>query len=245
MDVPIKEAARLLKSSKKAIALTGAGVSTESGIPDFRSQGGLWSRFDPVKYGTLSAFKRNPVEVWKMLAELISIADARPNQGHLIMAEFEQKNIIKGIITQNIDMLHFKGGSKNVIEFHGAISSLTCLGCKTQFPLSALDKKTIPPPCPHCQSLLKPDVVFFDEQIPEEVIEKSRDLMRGVDCLLVAGTSCSVMPASFFPQQVLDQGGTIIELNLEPTLGHRATVVLRAGFSKTMQLLQKEIEDHT
>jgi len=241
MNKKIKDAAAILKKAKKAIALTGAGVSTESGIPDFRSKSGLWSRFDPMEYGTISAFRQDPAKVWKMLKELISITDAQPNPGHLAMAEFEDKNILKGIITQNIDLLHQKAGSKNVIEFHGSIDSLSCLDCGRQYPLSSLQKKQIPPSCIHCQSLLKPDVVFFDEQIPPEAFSKSRELIQGADCLLVAGTSCQVIPASFFPTQVHDQGGAIIELNLEPALGSMATVVLQGGFSKTMQLLAKQI----
>ncbi len=241
MNKNIKKAADILKKAKKAIALTGAGVSTESGIPDFRSKGGLWSRFDPMEYGTISAFRKDPAKVWKMLEELISITDAQPNPGHLVMAEFEEKNILKGIITQNIDLLHQKAGSKNVIEFHGSIDSLSCLDCGRQYPLSSLQKKQIPPSCTHCRSLLKPDVVFFDEQIPEEALLKSMELVRGADCLLVVGTSCQVIPASFFPTQVYDQGGKIIELNLEPALGDMATVVLQGGFSKTMQLLAKQI----
>lgn len=243
MSEQIRKAATLLKNAQKAIALTGAGVSTESGIPDFRSKGGLWSRFDPMEYGTISAFRKDPAKVWKMLEELISITQAQPNPGHRAMAELERKNIIKGIITQNIDLLHQKGGSKNVVEFHGSIDSLTCLDCGMHTPLSSLKENKIPPSCPHCQSLLKPNIVFFDEQIPPQAISKSRELVQGADCLLVAGTSCQVMPASFFPTQVHGQGGTIIELNLEPALGRLASVVLQGGFSKTMQLLAKELED--
>ena len=243
MNKQIKKAATLLKNAKKAIALTGAGVSTESGIPDFRSKGGLWSRFDPMEYGTISAFRRDPAKVWEMLEELVTITQTQPNPGHQAMAELERKNIIKGIITQNIDLLHQKGGSRNVIEFHGSIDSLTCLDCGMSYPLSSLKGKKFPLSCPHCQSLLKPDIVFFDEQIPGEAILKSQELVQGADCLLVAGTSCQVMPASFFPTQVHDQGGTIIELNLEPTLGHLATVVLQGGFAGTMQLLARELEN--
>jgi len=242
MNEPIKEAAQLLKKSRKAIAFTGAGVSTESGIPDFRSKGGLWSRFDPMEYGTISAFRANPAKVWQMLAELISISSARPNSGHLAMAKLEEKKILKGIITQNIDMLHQKGGSNKVVEFHGSIASLSCLDCGNQCSLSALQGKAIPPACDHCGSLLKPDVVFFDEQIPSSAIDQSRELLRGADCLLVVGTSCRVMPASFFPSQVQAQGGKIIELNLQPNLGRLANVVLKGNFSQIMNQLLKEIE---
>jgi len=237
MENEIKQAARLLRNAKKAIALTGAGASTESGIPDFRSKDGLWSRYDPMEYGTISAFRSNPEKVWKMLAELMLIVDAQPNPGHLALARLEQQGILTGIITQNIDLLHTKGGSKNVVEFHGSINSLSCLDCGTNHPYHTIQSEPAPPACPHCQSLLKPDVVFFDEQIPPEVFTRAQSLLQNTDCLLVAGTSCSVIPASLIPSQVYGNGGTIIELNLEPALGHMASVVLEGGFSSVMQRL--------
>lgn len=243
MNNPIQQAATLLRNAQCVIALTGAGVSTESGIPDFRSKGGLWSRFDPMTYGTLSAFHKNPAKVWEMLRELISIAGARPNSGHIAMAELERNGILKGIITQNIDMLHQKAGSENVIEFHGSINSLTCLDCGIKYPLATLDNKTIPPVCSDCRSLLKPDVVFFDEQIPTRALINSQELARTADCLLVAGTSCQVIPASLIPDQVYSHGGRIIELNIDPELGDMATVTLKGSFATIMPRIIEALSD--
>ncbi len=234
MVEPISTAVRLLKGSRKTIALTGAGVSTESGIPDFRSRDGLWSRYDPMEYGTLGAFKRDPVKVWQMLAELVSIVDARPNAGHLAMAELEAMGLLAGIITQNIDGLHHKAGSKNVVEFHGSLDSFTCLHCRSSYPRLDIQKQDMPPTCPHCHGVLKPDIVFFDEQIPPTALVQSQALVHQADVLIVVGTSCQVVPAATVPATVRTQGGKIIEINTEPVLADRAEVVLKGKFSQMM-----------
>ena len=242
MPNSIMQAARLLKKAKKVIAFTGAGASTESGIPDFRSKGGLWSRFDPMEYGTIGAFRRNPAKVWKMLVELIDIARAEPNAGHLAMAEMEKIGVLQGIITQNIDLLHQKAGSRNVVEFHGSIESFTCLDCGRGYPLSFVRQEQMPPLCPACHSLLKPDVVFFDEQIPPRALARSKELLAGAEVLIVAGTSCQVAPASFIPSQIYGQGGKIIEVNLEPSLDGLAEVVLQGTFTKMMTELVGQLD---
>ncbi len=242
MTDSIMQAVRLLKKANKAVALTGAGVSTESGIPDFRSKGGLWSRFDPMEYGTIGAFRRNPAKVWKMLVELIDIDRAEPNAGHLAMAEMEKTGVLQGVITQNVDLLHQKAGSRNVVEFHGSIESFTCLDCGRGYPLSSVRREQIPPVCPACRSLLKPDVVFFDEQIPSQALAQSEELLAGADLLIVAGTSCQVAPASLLPSRVYGQGGKIIEVNLEPSLDGLAEVVLQGKFTKMMTELVGQLK---
>ncbi len=234
VDDPIVAAARLVQGANKTIALTGAGVSTESGIPDFRSKGGLWSRFDPMEYGTFGAFQRDPVKVWRMVAELLAIVEARPNKGHMAMAALEEAGLLAGIITQNIDSLHQKAGSRNVVEFHGTLASFTCLPCQAGYPLSLIKGQALPPLCPRCRAVLKPDVVFFDEEIPAAALMRSRDLVHQADLLIVAGTSCAVEPAATFPETVLAQGGKLIEINKEPVLTGKAEVVLKGGFVQMM-----------
>ncbi len=233
----IADAARLLKESSNAIALTGAGVSTESGIPDFRSRGGLWSRFDPMEYGTLGAFQDDPEKVWTMLAELMNLVDARPNEGHYAMAKMEESGILAGIITQNIDSLHQKGGSKRVVEYHGSLDSFSCLQCESSYSYAEVRKLDLPPRCCRCGELLKPDIVFFDEQIPPSVLSETGDLVRQADLLIVAGTSCQVMPAATIPATLLAQGGKIIEINREPVLATQAEVVLEGSFARIMSQL--------
>jgi NAD-dependent deacetylase len=243
MDNAIKLAAGMLKKSRKAVALTGAGVSTESGIPDFRSADGLWSRFDPVEYGTLGAFQRNPPKVWQMLKELLSLVDCRPNRGHGAMARLEEMGILHGIITQNIDGLHQKAGSRHVIEFHGSMASFSCPGCGAKKLLGEIRQMEAPPQCPVCRSILKPDVVFFDEQIHPHAQRETEKLLRGADLLLVAGTSCAVMPASFIPTQVLSQGGALIEINLAPVLAGIARVSLAGKFAEVMSAIVDQMTE--
>ncbi|MEN8257173.1 MAG: NAD-dependent deacylase [Thermodesulfobacteriota bacterium] len=239
MSDSISSAVGVLKKSKKTIALTGAGVSTESGIPDFRSRDGLWSRFDPMEYATLGAFKKDPAKVWGMLTELIAIVDAKANAGHFAMAEMEKTGILAGIITQNIDSLHQKAGSMNVVEFHGSLNSFTCLHCESSYPLDSILKQDMLPTCSQCQALLKPDIVFFDEQIPSSAISQTQDLVHGADVLIVAGTSCQVVPAATIPSSVRAQGGKIIEINTEPVFGGGPAIVLEGKFSEIMpQLLE-------
>ncbi len=239
----IRQAARLFRGSRKTVALTGAGVSTESGIPDFRGKAGLWSRFDPRTYGTIGAFRHDPRKVWRMLAELLAIADARPNDGHLALAAFEQMGLLAGIITQNIDGLHQKAGSATVVEFHGSLDSFSCLTCRQSSPLARVRQGALPALCPGCGAVLKPDIVFFDEQIPAKALRQSEELLADTEVLLVAGTSCQVVPASIIPGLVRQNGGKVIEINLEPALGGLAAVTLAAGFSSVMVQLLAVLSD--
>jgi NAD-dependent deacetylase len=236
------KAVSLLKQAKNNIVLTGAGVSTESGIPDFRGKGGLWSRYDPFEYGTMGSFLAKPEKVWRMLATLLEVVDAQPNEGHHGLAELEQMGLLQGIITQNIDGLHQKGGSRNVVEFHGSLDTFTCLACGAQFGLAAVKDSSLPPCCTVCHSILKPDIVFFDEVIPEKVLTLTEQMLASADLLLVAGTSCQVQPAASIPFMVFNKGGRIIEINKEPALSHIATVTLQGSFSAVMRELVQRLK---
>ena len=225
------KAVALLKRSHNAVALTGAGVSTESGIPDFRGKGGLWSRFDTYEYGTMSAFLADPGKVWRMLASLLKIVNAEPNSGHKGMSVLEEKGLLTGIITQNIDGLHQKGGSKNVIEFHGSIDTFNCLSCGENYSLTHVKKYSLPPHCAACDAILKPDIIFFDERIPDRVFAKTQQMLATADLLLVVGTSCQVEPAARIPYHIHSKGGDIIEINKEPALNHLAEITLEGNFT--------------
>jgi NAD-dependent deacetylase len=237
----IEKAAAMIRKAGKAIALTGAGASTESGIPDFRSKGGLWSRYDPIEFGTIGAFRADPVKVWTMLAELYKIIEAEPNPGHKALAALEEKGFIRGIITQNIDRLHQKAGSRTVVEFHGSLATFSCLSCGKCLTAEEVRKMSLPPACPDCSSILKPDITFYDEQISDAALRGADELVAGADCLIVAGTSCQVIPAALIPTDVANQGGTIIEINREPTLGTLADLVLVGSFSDIMHKLAAEL----
>ncbi len=240
MPTELDQAVSWLVASSKTIALTGAGVSTESGIPDFRSPGGLWTRFNPMEYATLGAFRRDPEKVWKLFAELQSLLDARPNPGHRALAELEAAGGLAGIITQNIDGLHQAAGSKRVVEYHGSPRTLHCLACGTGYAASDIETLGVPPRCTHqvggqvCGAILKPDVVLYDEGIPLEAMRGTAELLNGAELILVIGTSCETYPAGALPQQVRASGGRIVEINMEPARGLSPDVRLLGKFSEIM-----------
>jgi len=217
MDELIDKAARIIQDSKSTIALTGAGISVESGIPDFRSRGGLWDRFDPEEYATIYAFKDNPEKVWRMLKEMEQIVDnARPNAAHTGLAELEEMGLLKSVFTQNVDNLHQEAGSKDVIEYHGNSKSLTCMWCNRKYDYK--DKRGEYPPRCECGKILKPDVIFFGEAIPSLAMARSSQLASTCQALLIIGTSAVVSPFNILPRQAKQVGATIIEINLEKTV---------------------------
>ena len=208
-------AAKILKKAKKTIALTGAGISVESGIDDFRSPGGLWSRYPVTEYGTIDVFKTHPEMAWELFHVIIdAITGKIPNAAHKILFEMEKQGRLDGIITQNIDGLHQLAGNTNVVEIHGGMANLRCLHCGFSRPVQGLDKTALPE-CDICSAVLKPDVVMFGEQV--QFLEAAEELLHGCDLLLVIGTSAQVLPVADMPRQVKMQGGKIFEFNLQPT----------------------------
>ncbi len=209
----------MLAAAGKVAVLTGAGISVASGIPDFRSSQGLWARYDPMEYAEISSFKRNPEKVWTMLEEMLAVVEqAHCNRAHKYLAELEKKGIIKTVITQNIDGLHQMAGSCNVIEFHGTTRNLVCLRCGWHWPgfrLSELQK--LPPKCHECDAIMKPEVVFFGEQIPQTALSNASEAAESSKVMLVIGTSANVYPAADMPALTKRSGGRVIEINLEPT----------------------------
>jgi NAD-dependent protein deacetylase/lipoamidase len=216
-DITPQDLAGIIKKSRKAVAFTGAGISVESGIPDFRSKGGLWSRFDPQEYATIQAFKKNPAKVWTMLKEMDRIlVRARPNPAHYALAELEKQGILLGVITQNVDNLHQAAGSQNVVEYHGNAHRFVCTNCKGSWPREALDFEQTPLYC-YCGGLIKPDVVFFGEAIPEVAMSRANALVLTCDLALIIGSSLEVAPANMLPQVAKETGAIIVENNLEHT----------------------------
>lgn len=203
--------------SGRNMALTGAGISVESGIPDFRSPGGLWERYDMMEYGTISAFRSNPEKVWKMLFEMQDVVrKARPNAAHRALAQLERWGVLDAVITQNIDNLHQEAGSENVIEFHGNSKTLTCLWCHRRYGVDEVGEQG-PPRC-ECGRYLKPDVVLFGEAIPVDALNASFEAAASCGALLVIGTSAQVAPASMIPGVAKRAGAAVVEINLEPSL---------------------------
>ena len=214
----IQRAAKDILHSKKTIAFTGAGISVESGIPDFRGAQGLWQKYDPEEYAHIQAFYSNPDKVWLMIKDMFSlIMAAKPNPAHMGLAELERMGLLSSVITQNVDGLHQAAGNTNVIEFHGTHRTLSCLKCSTKIEGTSLTLEDLPPRCSRCSSLLKPDVVFFGEPIPWEAQIMSFKESKSCKAVLVIGTSAVVYPAATIPITAKERGAIVIEINTEPT----------------------------
>lgn len=220
---PILQAAKDLTRAKYTVALTGAGISAESGIPPFRGKGGVWERIDPMEYATIDAFERNPKEVWQVLfLEMKTVLDqAHPNAGHQGLARLEALGRLRTVITQNVDGLHQAAGNGDVIEFHGNFAWQRCHSCGIKIPSRELELETLPPRC-HCGGMWRPDCVLFGELIPTTPLQRSLEITAACDLMLVIGTSAVVEPAASLPSQARAAGAKIIEINPEPThLTHR------------------------
>jgi NAD-dependent deacetylase len=218
MDALIARAIDDLAPARRAAALTGAGISIDSGIPPFRGKGGLWERFDPMEVAHIDSFIRNPALVWKVLVkDLKDIIDrARPNDGHKGLARLEQLGILRSVITQNIDGLHQLAGNTDVIEFHGTFAWQRCMQCNRRIATHKVDASELPPRCA-CSGILRPDAVFFGEMIPPMALWRSQEIASQCDVMLVVGTSAVVQPAASMPVIARQSGAIVIEINPEPT----------------------------
>lgn len=213
-DEKIKTAAEFIKKSKYLVSFMGAGVSVESGVPAFRGEGGLWTQYDP-KVLDIDYFMKYPEKSWPVIIEIFYqyMGKAKPNAAHLILAKWEKKSLLKKIITQNIDNLHYEAGNRNIVEFHGNTRNLICLNCGKVYKVDKKLLENIPPRCSACQSILKPDFVFFGEAIPVEAYSDSIQAAQKCDVLIVIGTTGEVMPANLIPELAKNNGARVIEIN--------------------------------
>jgi NAD-dependent deacetylase len=213
----IESAVSSIRSSRYLSAFTGAGISVESGIPPFRGENGLWTKYDPELFD-ISFFRRRPEESWKLLKKLFydTFKDARPNDAHSVLARLETAGLLKAVITQNIDNLHTVAGSKNVIEYHGSVRELVCIECKKRKPADPVVLENLPPRCA-CGGVMKPDIVFFGEEIPLHALLKVENTIERSDAMLVIGTTGEVYPAAFVPLEAKRNGAKIIEVNVLPS----------------------------
>jgi NAD-dependent deacetylase len=241
-------AADLFRQSKHAVSLTGAGLSTPSGIPDFRSTGtGLWSHDEPLEVASLNTFRTAPESFFKWFRPLASqIYNAQPNSAHLSLAELEKAGRLHSIITQNIDMLHQKAGSQTVIEMHGTMQTLTCTQCYHKVEAALYLDKFVEngniPRCPQCSNILKPDVILFGEQLPQAAWFKAQQEARQCDLMLVAGSSLEVLPVAGLPMQALDRGAHLIIVNNTPTyLNVRADVTIMEDVALIIPAIVKKV----
>jgi NAD-dependent deacetylase len=229
----LDDAAELFRNAKRVVVLTGAGISTPSGIPDFRSEGtGLWSRDEPMEVASLSTFRTHPERFFNWFRPLAGqIFNAKPNVAHTALTEMEHAGVAQTIVTQNIDGLHQKAGSTHVIELHGTLRTLSCTECFKQFESARYLQSYIDdgkmPRCESCHGILKPDVILFGEQLPQSAWMTAQKAVQQCDLMLVAGSSLEVLPVAGLPMQALDRGAHLIVINNTPTyINVRADVVI-------------------
>jgi NAD-dependent deacetylase len=229
--------AELLERRRPCVVLTGAGVSTESGIPDFRSAGGIWERYDPAEVGSIEAFRRDPARVWEFYAlRLDALAAAEPNDGHRALAELERQGWIRAVVTQNVDGLHQRAGSREVVEVHGSLREAECTACRLRVPMATAFEQLPLPACPECGELLKPGVVMFGELLPAAAIERVQTLATEAGLLLVVGSSLGVYPVAWLPGDTLAAGGALAIVNRGATpWDSRAELVVDSGAGQTLR----------
>lgn len=246
----IEKASELIRSSEKGVVLSGAGISTPSGIPDFRTPGtGLWSKYNPMEVASLSAFRYHPEKFLDWFHPLAkTIFQATPNPAHQAVADLEKAGFFEVIITQNIDGLHQRAGSNTVLEVHGTLSSLTCIGCFKSFPsdnfvVQYIERHEIPR-CPDCEQILKPDIILFEEQLPKKTWLKALDACRNCNFFLIAGSSLEVTPVATLPLEALENNAKLILINQLPTyLDMRAEVLLRGDVADILPEISREVLD--
>ena len=189
--------AELIRDEQPCVVLTGAGVSTESGIPDFRSAGGVWAQYDPYEVASIDGFRRDPERVWEFYGRRLGVlADAEPNAAHRALAALERRGLVQAVITQNVDGLHGRAGSRDVVEVHGSIATASCGDCGVALERERVVELLPVPRCPACGTVLKPDVVMFGELLPSEAIDRATELARDAALLVVVGSSLEVWPVA-------------------------------------------------
>jgi NAD-dependent deacetylase len=225
--VTTERLAELIRTNQPCVVLTGAGISTESGIPDFRSADGIWANYDPMEVASVGGFRRDPGRVWEFYARRLAVlADAEPNDGHRALARLERLGLVEAVVTQNVDGLHQRAGSRQVIEVHGSIRGAVCAGCGHQAGFGRV-LQLLPLPRCECGEVLKPGVVMFGELLPVAALERSTELARRARLLLVVGSSLEVHPVAGLPLETLGVGGRLAIVSRGPTaLDGRAELVL-------------------
>lgn len=254
LDAAIRAAGTQLARAAHPMALTGAGLSVESGIPPFRGPGGIWTKYGEPPMDGYQRFVRDPAAYWRerlspkqdwMRALGDAVREAKPNRGHTSFVELERRGMLAALVTQNIDDLHRQAGHRRVLEIHGNHRLLRCIECNARFDPEeiAVVPEALPPLCPICGGVVKSDIVHFGEPIPQDVLRACFEAVAQTDVMIVAGTSATVYPAAELPFEVLRQGGTVIEVNPESSeLSDVATLSLRGpGAAVLPRLLEHAV----
>ena len=252
LDDYLKKAAMTISQSKHVVALVGAGMSVESGIPPFRGSGGLWTRIGEPPMNGYQRFLADPEAAWKEIlnpddsgprAEFRqAIEKARPNPGHYALAKFEELGILKYIITQNVDGLHWDAGSKNIAEIHGTRHKVRCIECNLRWMRADFQIRDLPPKCPECGGLIKGDTVYFGAPIPQDVLHTSFRQTQLSDCMLIIGTSALVYPAAGLPSEAKMHGASLIEINTDETpLSPICDIILAGPSGEILPAILEEV----
>jgi NAD-dependent deacetylase len=243
MKASIKKTVELITEATHLSAFTGAGISVESGIPPFRGENGLWNRYDPALF-EIDYYMSNPRESWELIKTLFyeTFEQANPNKAHEVLARMEKQGLLKSIITQNIDSLHYRAGSRNIVEYHGNSRDLVCTSCGKKHGLTPELLKSDIPRC-GCKGLIKPSFVFFGELIPENAVVSSEQIVSKTDLMLVIGTTGSVYPAAFIPHAAKERGAFIVEINSEESeyTGSTSDIFLQGPAAEIMDTLGNEL----
>jgi NAD-dependent deacetylase len=244
---PVERLAGLILESQPCVVLTGAGVSTASGIPDFRSPTGIWRRYDPMEYATIEAFHRDPAKVWDFYAQRLGVLrDAKPNAAHRALAELERRGLLAAVITQNVDRLHELAGSREVIEVHGSLRTSSCLECGHREEVERVVELLPVPACVRCGAVLKPDVVMFGELLPAGALERASELVRRSGLVLVVGSSLEVYPVAGLPAEALAAGAKLAIVNKGATpYDGRADLLIDAPADETLAAVASLVDAST
>jgi NAD-dependent deacetylase len=254
LDAEIARAAERLLGAQSVVALTGAGLSVESGIPPFRGPGGLWTKYGEPPLDGYQRFLRDPAQAWRERLHptegwakglALTLGSAKPNDGHRALVALEAKGVLHALITQNVDDLHRQAGTKRLLEIHGNHALLRCLDCHARYEPAeiAVDEANLPPLCPGCGGIVKGDTVHFGEPIPPSVLRECYAAVARCDCMLVVGTTATVYPAAEFPFEVLRRGGCVIEVNpYESELTAAATLALAGPGGRVLPRLVEHVE---
>lgn len=251
MEEKINKIAQMIAEAKKIVVFTGAGVSTESGIPDFRGPGGMWTKYDPDDF-TIDRFLNSEEtrrKLWKIFREGGLIDEAPPNAAHYAIAELEKTGKLRSVITQNVDNLHQRAGSNpdKVYELHGNMQMIICLNCRSRYPISLIREENLEssaPVCRKCRGILKPDVIFFGEALPSDTLMKATRDAQECDLLIVVGSSLVVYPAAYMPLYAKQAGARIAIINMGPTgLDEVADVLVSAPAGHAMTGVMKKLRE--
>lgn len=222
LEADLRRFSELIAASSRAVVFTGAGISAESGIATYRGQGGVWHKYDPEKYASIDYFRIDPSYYWRFFKEVRHdmMVSAQPNAGHLALARWERTGRLRAVITQNIDGLHQKAGSRRVLELHGNTTRFYCCDCRAGYDMATVRGKLddqLPPRCDLCSGVLRPDVVLFGEMLPGQVLDEAEQEARTCDLMVAVGSSLVVYPAANLPAQAKLCGARLVIVNLDPT----------------------------